>query len=307
MTELDLVTWLRRRLPDSSTIAAVAIGDDAAVLAWPSDKQLVLTTDMLLEGSCFLTEHGFRRIGRKALAVNLSDLAAMAAEPVAAVVSLALPRSISLSAVQELYEGMIALADEFGVAIAGGDTNSWNGPLAINVTACGRVGKHGPVLRRGAQPGDWLMITGTLGGSILGKHLDFIPRVREASRLVESACVHAMIDVSDGLARDLHRLCEESGCGAVIFAEQVPISPAAEMLRDGRTPLEHALADGEDFELLFAVAPEDAQKMLSLQPLQDLHTSISHIGLCIPEGIYLRYADGRQVQLPPLGYVHEFG
>jgi len=307
MTELDLISWLRKRAPINTETVSVGVGDDAAVLAWLGGERLVITTDMLLEGTCFLPEHGWRRIGRKALAVNLSDLAAMAAEPVAAVVSLAIPRTMSLEAVKECYEGMFSLADEFSVAIVGGDTNSWNGPLAINVTACGRVNGQGPILRRGAQAGDWLLVTGSLGGSILGKHLDFVPRIREARRLVQTVRVHAMIDLSDGLARDLHQLCRESHCGAVIYADQVPISAEAKMIQDGRPPLLHALSDGEDFELLFAVSPEEGVKLLREQPLQDLGTTLYHIGTCTRDGVYIRYEDGREENLPPLGYLHEFG
>ncbi|GBD36409.1 Thiamine-monophosphate kinase [bacterium HR36] len=307
MSELDLINWLRKRLGGVNEQILVGLGDDAAVIKWASDRKLVITTDMMLEGTCFLAEHGMRRIGRKALAINLSDLAAMAAEPIAAVVSLALPRSLDLPAVQELYEGMLALAEEFAMAIIGGDTNSWSGPLAINVAAIGRAGPYPVVRRKGAQPGDWLFVTGPLGGSILGKHLDFIPRVREALRLSHIVSLRAMIDISDGLARDLHHLCQESGCGAIIEEEHIPISSAAYALRDGVSPLEHALSDGEDFELLFAVAPEEGKRLLQTQPLQDLDVILYPIGECIPEGIYIRYRDGHLAHLPPLGYTHRFG
>ncbi|MCS7015937.1 MAG: thiamine-phosphate kinase [Gemmatales bacterium] len=307
MSEVDLIRWLQERVgPTSRSPVSVGIGDDAALLGWIADRELVLATDMILEGSCFLLEHGLGRIGRKALAINLSDLAAMAAEPLAALVSLALPRSFSLSMVQEIYEGLLGLAEEFGVALVGGDTNTWNGPLAVNVSVVGLSKPGTAVLRRGAQPGDWLLVTGPLGGSILGKHLNFTPRVREARRLVELVQLHAMIDISDGLARDLHRLCEASRCGAVLYVEQIPISSEAYQLSDHREPLEHALSDGEDFELLFAVAPEDGQRLLQQQPLRDLNVTLYHIGECIERGVYLRRAKGELQDLPPLGYLHSF-
>ncbi|MCS7167156.1 MAG: thiamine-phosphate kinase [Gemmatales bacterium] len=306
MSELDLIRWLQQRLGKSyGPLIHVGLGDDAAVLRCPDDRDFVITTDMILEGSCFLIEHGLRRIGRKALAINLSDLAAMAAEPVAAVVSLAIPRSMSLSQVQEIYEGMIQLAQEFGVALVGGDTNTWTGPLAVNVTLVGAIERHRAVLRQGAQPGDWLFVTGPLGGSILGKHLNFTPRVREARRLLNLVTIHAMIDISDGLARDLHHLCEASRCGAILDSTKIPVSAAAYQLQDGRSPLEHALSDGEDFELLLAVAQPDGQHLLEQQPLQDLGTTLYHIGECIAQGVYIRTATGELQGLPPLGYLHQ--
>src|SRR5260221_3382026 len=125
------------------------------------------------------------------------------------------------------------MADAFDTPIVGGDTNSWTGPLAISVTLHGQATERGPVLRRGARPGDWIVVTGPLGGSILGKHLDFTPRVREALQLHTLADLHAMIDISDGLTADLHHICEESRCGAVLRADAVPIAAAAQQLQDG--------------------------------------------------------------------------
>jgi thiamine-monophosphate kinase len=197
------------------------------------------------------------------------------------------------------------MADQFDTAIIGGDTNSWNGPLVISVTLLGEPTGCGPVTRTGAQPGDWLFVTGPLGGSILGKHLTFTPRVAEAQRLHQVAELKALIDISDGLAADLDHLCEESRCGAVIFEAQVPIASAAQQMTDGRSPLEHALGDGEDFELLFAVAPSDGKKLLAEQPLGDLGMTLHHIGEFVDTGLWRKSADGLQVPLPAWGYVHE--
>src|SRR5947199_171277 len=134
----------------------------------------------------------------------------------------------------------------------------------------GEPGPQGRILRRGARPGDWLLVTGPLGGSLLGKHLDFTPRVREALQLQEHARLHAMQDISDGLAADVNHLCEESGCGAVLVAESIPIADAAKHMTDGRPPLEHALGDGEDFELAFAVSPAYGAQLLSAPPFAGL-------------------------------------
>src|SRR5262249_17549025 len=157
---------------------------------------LLVTTDMLMEGVDFaLAEAGPRRIGRKTMAANLSDIAAMAGVPTAAVASVALPKHGGQSVGEELYLGMRDAADAFRVPIVGGDTNSWVGGLVISVTVLGEATANGPVLRSGAKPGDWIIVTGPLGGSLLGKHLDFTPRVKEALALHAVVDLHAMIDV----------------------------------------------------------------------------------------------------------------
>src|SRR5436853_7087210 len=230
--EFGYIDWLRRQTPADPRVL-LGPGDDTAALALTPAAPCLVTTDMLLEGSCFrLSEAGPRRVGRKAMAVNLSDIAAMAGRPVAAVVGLGLPRRGGRALADELYQGLREVADAFGTAVVGGDTNSWDGPLVISVTLLGEATPRGPVRRSGARPGDWLLVTGPLGGSILGKHLTFTPRVREALRLHEAADLHAMIDVSDGLAADLHHLCEESRCGAFLRAEAIPISSAAQSMND---------------------------------------------------------------------------
>src|SRR5262249_43771972 len=147
-------------------------GDDAAALRLSPNTPCLVTTDMLMEGTCFrLDQVGPRQVGRKAMAVNLSDIAAMAGRPVAAVVSAALPRQGGPALAEELFLGLRDAADPFDTALIGGDTNSWAGPLVISVTVLGEATSRGAVKRDGAKPGDWLLVTGPLGGSILGKHL----------------------------------------------------------------------------------------------------------------------------------------
>lgn len=234
--ENDLVRWFRENLPAHPRLL-VGAGDDAAILRMSDEANLVATTDMLMDGVDFvLAEHEPERIGRKALAVNLSDLAAMAAQPVAALVSLALPRRGGEALAKQLYAGMLPLAAQFDCPLAGGDTNSWDGPLVISITALGEVPPQRRWRRSGARPGDLLLVTGSFGGSILGKQFDFTPRIREALWLAEHAEIHAM-DVSDGLSLDLARLIEASGCGATLEEELIPIARAAHELnkRDGRT------------------------------------------------------------------------
>src|SRR6516164_10968359 len=154
MSEFAYINWIRRHTPHDPRIL-IGPGDDTAALHWAKDKPLLVTTDMLLDGSCFrLAEAGPRRVGRKAMAVNLSDIAAMAGVPVAAVVSVGLPRSGGRALAEELYLGLREVADAFATPIVGGDTNSWNGPLVINVTLLGEATGSGPVRRSGAKVGD---------------------------------------------------------------------------------------------------------------------------------------------------------
>jgi thiamine-monophosphate kinase len=235
------------------------------------------------------------------MAANLSDIAAMAGVPTFAVVSVALPRR-GREIGSELYLGLRDAADAFGVALVGGDTNAWDGRLVISVTLLGECTVRGPVTRSGARPGDWLFVTGSLGGSILGRHLDFTPRVREALALHEAVELRAMLDISDGLAADLNHVCEESRCGAVLHANAIPISDAARELArtSGKSPLAHALGDGEDFELLFAVSPEDGAKLLRGPPVPGL----AKVGACVESGLWLEEG-GARTPLAPTGWVHD--
>jgi thiamine-monophosphate kinase len=277
-------------------------GDDAAAIAWPGGPPCLMTTDMLMEGTDFvLAEAGARRVGRKAMAVNLSDVAAMAGRPVAALVAVALPRRHGREIAELIYQGLREVADAFDTSIVGGDTNSWDGPLVICVTILAEPGPAGPILRNGAKPGDWLLVTGPLGGSILGHHLDFTPRVKEAQQLASQVTVHALIDLSDGLAGDLRHICEESGCGAVLRADAIPIAEAALRMEDKQSPLHHALGDGEDFELLFAVTPEDGRRLIEVQPIPEI--TLNAIGECLPEGLWLEQG-GTRLPLPAAGFVH---
>jgi thiamine-monophosphate kinase len=305
--EFAYINWIRQQTPAHPQVV-IGPGDDAALVRIPSGPNCLVTTDMLLEGSCFdLDEASPRLVGRKALAVNLSDMAAMAGRPLAAVVSVGLPRKGGRTLAEELYQGLRAWADEYETALVGGDTNSWDGPLVINVAVLGEPTGRGPVRRSGASPGDWLFVTGPLGGSIRGKHLTFQPRVREAIALHGLVEIKAMIDISDGLAADLNHVCEESRCGAVVFEPAIPISSAAHSINDGVSPVLHALGDGEDFELLFAVAAADGPKLLASQPLHDLGVHLFHLGECLESGLWLKDAAGMQKPLKPRGYVHDFG
>lgn len=302
--EFDLIRLLRERQVVHPAVR-LGIGDDAAILSPAAGRELLIAADMLMEGTHFtfppLTP---REAGRKALAVNLSDLAAMAAEPLAAFVTVALPRGRSANFALELHEGVLDAARPFGMSLAGGDTNAWDGPLVISVTVCGQSTAAGPVCRSGALPGDRILVTGALGGSLAGHHASFTPRVREALQLHQAAPMHAMIDISDGLAADLHHILDESQVAAVLEAARIPLSPEAQRQATAEKPaLVRALSDGEDFELLLTAAPDDAARLLALDlpgcPLTDIGSI--HAG----SGCQLRQPDGSLTALERSGWQHQ--
>lgn len=304
--ETEFLNWLADRLPPHPCLR-LGMGDDAAVLNLAGSAECVVTVDLLTEGVDFrLSDTSLERIGRKALAVNLSDLAAMAARPLAAVVALALPRAAALDIAIGVYQGLLPLAERYQTAIAGGDTNTWDGPLVISVTLIGQPTERGVVRRDGARPGDAIVATGDFGGSILGKQFDFEPRVEEALSLNDRYELHAGIDVSDGLSLDLARLCRASGCGAVVDVAAIPIAAAAHDLArtrsDGQSALDHALSDGEDFELLLAVPAAVAHRMAEERPFD---TPLTIIGEFVSEpGLWQRQPTGEIAALPARGYLH---
>ncbi len=299
-----MIRWLRDRLPPHPLLR-LGPGDDAAVLEMADVDRCVMTVDMLTDQVDFdLSKVDPRRVGRKCLAVNLSDLAAMAARPLAGVVAVALPRSGGMELAVALYEGILPLAERYDLAIAGGDTNSWDGLLAVSVTLIGEPTGSGPLRRNGARPGDRIVVTGSFGGSILGRHLDFEPRVHEAVLLNERYDLHAGIDVSDSLSIDLAHLVTESGCGAIVLTDSVPISNDAHQLNDEKTPLEHAMSDGEDFELILAVAPEQAERMLAERPVGVPLTEIGEF-TAEPE-LWQVDNQGVRSKLTPRGWEHRF-
>jgi len=257
--EQSFLAWLRgrvRRLPRVS----VGIGDDAAIIDVPQQRQVVATTDTIIDQVDFvLGEHSSADIGYKAMAINLSDIAAMGGVATAALVTLSLPATKSTETAAAVYEGILEAAEKYGVAIAGGDLSVYDGPLSISITMLGTIPTGQPWLRSGALEGDVLIVSGPVGGSILGRHLRPIPRLDLVSPLREQVAVHAAIDISDGFSLDLDRLCAASGVGAEIETERLPIHADAitRAAKTGRKPLEHALGDGEDFELILAMSRED--------------------------------------------------
>ena len=302
--ELDYISWIRSHVADRPDVA-IGIGDDAAAVRLPATADCLLAVDMLMEGAHFtIPPATASQIGRKALAVNLSDMAAMAGRPLFALVAVALNRQLGAGFARDVFAGLQRLADEFGVVVVGGDTNIWDGRLVVSVTILGEATGRGSVIRGGAKVGDWIVTTGRFGGSFAGKHLDFRPRVDEALRLHRAVSLHAMIDVSDGLADDLFHILDESNVGAVLYADAIPISKAARSAGDGKPPLQHALADGEDFELLFTVAPNDGRQLIDEPPVS---LELTKVGEIVEPGTYeIVEASGRRTPLKRSGWEHGF-
>ncbi len=308
MNEFELIARLTSKLPTNETVV-VGAGDDCAVLDLGVPEKLILfKTDAVVEGIHFTRETPPESIGRKALARSLSDIAAMAGTATAAVVTLALPKEFDAEFVAKIYNGLNALAEKTGVAIVGGETTTNPERILISIALLGTVPRGKPILRSGARVGDAIFVTGELGGSLAGKHLHFEPRLTEARWLAEQFSLHAMMDLSDGLAGDLRHLLSASNAGAEILKSAVPVSrPAKLRAKEGssaKPAFVAALTDGEDFELLFTVASKSAVKLLDAWRKRFPELKLSCIGKIIAgEGILIRDKHGAH-KLNAHGYVH---
>ena len=249
----------------------VGAGDDCAVIGAPqAARWQLLKTDVVVEGVHFLPGDDARRVGWKALCRALSDIAAMGGVPEHALITLAAPPGTPMKRATDLYAGLRKAARKFGVSIVGGETSRSPGPLFLNIALTGSVERTRCTLRSGGKAGDVLYVTGRLGGSRTGKHLDFTPRLAEARWLVTHFRPSAMMDLSDGLAADLPRLATASRGGYRIEPEF--------LLRTAGCTIEQALSDGEDFELLFALAPRDAVKLERAWKKNFPHLPLTRIG-----------------------------
>lgn len=279
--EDEFVRSLLRGLPPDGRIP-VGPGDDCAVVVHEGVR-ILLKTDCVVEGVHFEAGTDPARVGRKALARVLSDIAAMAGEPGPALVTAGSSDLMDGDWLRRAYRGMAALAGEFGVGFAGGETTRTPGAGFLSVAMTGDVVRP-PVLRSGGRSGDSLYVTGTLGGSLgSGWHLDFRPRVDEARWLAESFRITAMMDLSDGLAADLPRLARASGTGFQIGNACLP-------RRAGAT-LRQALTDGEDYELLFALGAEDSERVPTAWRKRFPDVPLSRIGR-LEDGAWQELGDG---------------
>lgn len=329
--EFGFIEWEAKRLKQRDSSLLVGIGDDAAVLQTDPSKRLVATTDMLVEDVHFRLDWTDPwRLGWKTVAVNLSDLAAMGAIPGSVLISLGISTECTVSFLDSLYDGMEEACKRYGATIAGGDTVSSPKGLVLNIAAFGTVEKEKIALRSGAKTGDAILVTGTLGDSAAGlsllmagykvtappmriqnglewlleRHLAPIPRLAEARAAVETGKIHAMMDISDGLAGDIRHICEQSGVGVEIEEIRIPIS--AELQEASAIckadPSDWALSGGEDYELLMT-CPEESIQEIADSIGKSTGTKVSRIGRICEDGFFLKSPSGT-TELRKKGYTH---
>ena len=326
--EAAVIERIRRRTPDAPDWVPTGIGDDAAVVEPARGTLDVVTTDAVVEGVHF--DRSFvsaADVGHRTLAVNLSDLAAMGATPRAAVLSLVLPGTLAVAVLDEMIEGLLALAARHGVALVGGNVTRTTGPLVLGLTAVGAVRRRRVLTRGGGRPGDELWVTGAVGAAAAG--LDALrqgpapdpvsdpelddcmaryrrpePRVRIGALLGRNRVARAGIDLSDGLADGLRQLAHASGLGAEVDATAIPVHPGARrwFAGAGSDPVEAALGGGDDYELLIAV-PRRQRRALRMLARLFRGVPVTRIGeLTKAPDLVLRTADGDQPV--PGGYEH---
>lgn len=325
--EFPLIERLARIVGGPHPGVVVGIGDDTAVLQGPGEELLLATVDAQVETVHFLREAITpQQLGRRSLAVNLSDIAAMGGRPTAALVSLVVPLNTEVDWLVQLYQGLHQEASRWGVAVVGGNMARAPQHTVIDLCLLGRVAPDQVLLRSGARPGDLVLVTGTLGEAAAGLRLvkrpglkclaseallerlfTPTPRLREAAIIAQSKQATAMIDLSDGLSSDLLHICQQSAVGVRIFSERLPVSAAVQEVarKCDETALDLALSGGEDFELCFT-APEGAAEELARAIHRQTGTPVSIIGEVLPEsaGRSLRLPEGQETALQARGWEH---
>jgi len=264
--EFGLIERIKKTIKTDESVVK-GIGDDCAVIKLDKYNYGLFTCDMLVESVDFKPQDEPYLIGRKAVAVSMSDIAACGGLPRYCLVSLGIPKDTSVDKIDKIFYGIRSLSRIFKTNIVGGDISS-SPVLTIDVSMWGIVEKKRLVLRNGAARGDMIFVTGRLGDSISGRHLKFIPRIKEARFLVENFKVNAMIDISDGFAQDLGHILKESNVGAIIYEDLLPKYRKS-------TSLESMLYGGEDYELLFTLPIGEAKKLLSSK--LSIFTPVGHI------------------------------
>ncbi len=296
--ELAIIERFAARLKNKNKSVVVPIGDDAAAVRGARGKYDLYTADMLVESVHFKKGESLKKVGYKAIAVCLSDIAAMGGLPKYALVSVGLPRKTPDKAIKALISGIALCAKKFNVDVVGGDTNR-SPTLVIDVFMVGEALRGELVLRSCAKSGDYIFVSGPLGGSQRVRHLTFQPRLRQSRFLVENFKVTSMIDLSDGLGRDLSRICKASKVGAIIFEDRIPKSR-------GVLKTESALFDGEDFELLFTLSKSSALKLIAMMYTKGGIDKFYHIGKIthLFDGIKMITRDAKLRRLPTGGFRH---
>jgi thiamine-monophosphate kinase len=314
--EFGLIHRIARRLQRPGEDVPVGIGDDTAVIDMGGPTLLLATVDMQVEGRHFIRERTPARLfGRRIGAVNLSDIASMGGRPRWALTSLALPADLPTEWVDDFIDGLDAILTEFGAVVVGGNLSGAE-QIAADLTLLGEVERGQVLTRADAQPGDLICVTGSLGRSAAGRaaldaglrdgnfstaieaHLAPTPRVREGQMLAQTGRVHAMIDLSDGLAGDLRHICTASGTGAVVYVDRLPLADDTRQiaLTLGLDSVALAAAGGEDFELLFTTAP-DSFEVLHGALAGETGTALTVIGEVVVEGYRLVGGDGTEIGL----------
>ena len=283
---------LDQLLPTMEQNSGVVLGagDDCALVESGKPGLLnLLKTDCLVEGIHFTKDTRPAMVGWKAMARPLSDFAAMSGLPRFALVTLIVPATRDVSWVRQLYRGIEKAARKFEVAVVGGETSNIKGPAVISISVTGFVEKGRWVGRAGGKPGDDLFVTGRLGGSLRGRHLKFVPRIAESRWLTKNFRIHAMMDLSDGLGSDLPRLARASVVGFEVDEAALPLNRGC--------TIRQAISDGEDYELLFAIAPKDSRSLLSRWRKKFPKVPLTRIGHLNPKSKI-------QNRKFPRGYVH---
>jgi thiamine-monophosphate kinase len=324
LTERDLVARLQQRLSPAPDWMVVGIGDDAAVVETERDRLEVLTVDASIEGVHFDRRWSSpSAVGHRALAVNLSDLAAMGASPRLALLSLALPPSLSVDDFDAMIEGLAALASLSRMHLAGGNLTRSPGPLVLDLTAIGSVKRRQVLTRAGARPGDEIYVTGTLGAALAGlqylredspagfegmhgcveRYLRPTPPLKAGVLAGRNRAASACMDLSDGLADAVRQVAQSSGVGATIDLAALPVEPSARawFSAHGENPAAAALAGGDDYELLFTVTPKFRRRFLAA--LKQAGTAVTRVGICTPEPA-LRTRDQETFGDLPGGFTH---
>ncbi|MGB8225762.1 MAG: thiamine-phosphate kinase [Sedimentisphaerales bacterium] len=293
--ETELVQYFAAKSKLNPAKFPIGIGDDMAQIKMPRGNSVLITTDMLLDGVHFDTkEASLEQIGYKSMAASLSDCAAMATIPLAAVVSVALPRNFGAAKLKKLHKGILIAAKKYNCPLIGGDMTSWGKPLAVSVAMLSVPGKTKPVRRSTAKVGDVICVTGTLGGSLSRKHLNFKPRLNEALVIAQGGA-NSMIDISDGLSTDLNHICRLSKKGAIVYADKIPISKNPKGLNA-------ALNDGEDFELLFTIPQK---KLARLKKHWRFKIKLTVIGKIVAgSSVKIKMPYGKVAELLPAGFDH---
>lgn len=304
--ERALIRAITEWLGDCSPNSPQGIGDDAALILVPQEKS-VITKDALVFNKHFDETTSPYQAGAKLLKRNISDIAAMGGKPTHAVVACLIPPTISLKWIQAFYEGLRDCANQFSILIIGGDVASTFKDIAFTLTLVGEPGAR-TLERKTGNPGDTIWVTGNLGGSILGKHLSFDPRISEGSWLSNFPSATSAMDISDGLATDLIHLCPNN-CRAEVNTDHLPLSAASFELegRSGKTAIEHALTDGEDYELLFTIHRSVSSNSFIKQWKEFSDLPVTQIGTLVklddPTQSKIRYI-GSAIEGENAGYEH---